>query len=649
MTNRITRFLGRTAGQRRVRFGALLAAVLLVPLAVAGLVSGAVGGSDDRLEQIPALVVNNDEMVTMPGEGGEEQPVLAGRQLVTELTGPESAGFEWKLSNDEEAAAALADGSAYAVLTIPSDFSASVVSLGGELPDQARLDIRTDDAHGYLAGSVAQSVGDAMAASLGREFTAQYLGGLYAGLAELGHGMQDAADGAGELSGGVGELAGGLDELASGAAQASSGAADAASGAVAYADGVRSYTSGVDGIAAGLGELDASAAGLDGISEGVRQYTGAVSGGAAELDAQIGPLADGLEAFVAANPEVAAQVPQLAEAVAGIAAVREGVAQFAVGGDELAAQTAAGIDGVQGGISQLAGGAAELSAGSGEVRAGADSLASGVGELADGVGALQSGAEGAAAGAHALGDGAGELASGLAEAAAQAKPFTEMDADRTADVVAEPVSVTSQRDHSVGFSEVVGVLFVPVGLWIGALALVLLFRPLGRLALASTASTGRLVGRALARTGLIALAQAVPVTLLLHLALGVSWSLLPQTAAFAMLVAVVFATLHVFLTTAFGRIGWVVSLVLVTLQLTATGGLFPLEIVAGPYQLLSPFLPLSWAVSGMQAIIAGASGGVVAGAAGVLALFGVLAAAGLGVAVSRQRGIRSLALLEPAV
>ncbi|WP_395242810.1 YhgE/Pip domain-containing protein [Agromyces sp. MMS24-K17] len=134
MSTRLQALLGATAKQRRVRAGALLAAVIAVPLAVAGLVSGALGGADDRLESIPAIVVNDDEMVTSTLPDGTEQPVLAGRLLVTELTGDGATGFDWTISNDEEAAAKLASGEAYAVLTIPSDFSSSITSISGRPP-----------------------------------------------------------------------------------------------------------------------------------------------------------------------------------------------------------------------------------------------------------------------------------------------------------------------------------------------------------------------------------------------------------------------------------------------------------------------------------------------------------------------------------
>lgn len=650
MSTKLSRLFGSTPAQRRVRYGALVAAVIAVPLAVAGLVSGAFAGATDNVEAIPAVVVNNDEMVTMTLPDGTEQPVLAGRLLVTELTDPDTAGFDWTISNDEEAAKLLESGDAYAVLTIPSDFSASVSSISGESPTKANLDIRTDDAHGYLAGSVAQSVGDAMTATLGRELTTQYLEGFYGNLAKLGGSLGDAADGATQVSSGVGSLAGGLGELSNGVASAASGATDAANGATAYADGVARYTSGVDGIAGGLAQLDAGTAGLDGLSDGWDQYVGGISAGVSTIETQVGPIADRLDALIAENPDLVAQYPQIAEAAGAIDGVRGQLGALVTGGQTLAAATRSGIDGVQSGISGLAGGAAELSAGSAGIRDGGYGLASGIGELAGGLDALSTGAADAASGATQLAGGADALADGLTTGAEQASALTDIDAATTADVVAEPVTSSTARDHEIGsIGEVIGMLFVPIGLWLGAMAMFLVFRPFDREALRSTTSTGGLVVRSLGRAGLLALAQAVAVVLLLHGALGVAWTLIPQTFAFAALLALAFTAIHAFLTLAFGRAGMLVSLVLVALQLAASGGLYPVEVLSGPFQAISPFLPLTWAVQGMQLIVAGAGGAAVATAAGMVALFGLAGVIGTAIAVARRRGIRSIGFASTAL
>lgn len=651
MSGRLARLFGSTPGQRRARFAVLLAAIVAVPFAVAGLVSGAVGDGTDRLERIPAVVVNDDEMVTTTAADGTEQQVLAGRLLVTELTGGEAAGFDWTISNDEEAAQKLADGEAYAVLTIPSDFSASVTSLSGSDPRKANLEIRTDDAHSYLAGSAVQSVGDAMTATFGRTLTQQYLEGLYAGLSDFGGSLDQAADGATRLASGAGSLSTGVGQLSTGVAAAAAGASEAANGASQYASGVRQYTdgvagytTGVDGIAGGLGELATKTTGLGQLGAGVGQYTGAV-------DTYTAQLAD-VTSRILANTDPAA-IPGLYKELATVSGTLDVVAQ---GGAPLAAG-ASGLGGLESGIAQLSGGAQQLAANSGAMRdggtqlaSGADSLASGIGELSGGLGQLSTGAAGAATGASELAGGAQQFATGLADGADQAGALTDIDGTAMADVVSQPVTVDTAREHEIASTgEAIGMWFAPIGLWIGAMALFLVFRPFGREALRSTASTGGLVWRALARASLVALGQTVAVVALLHLGLGVSWALLPQTLAFSALAALAFTAVHAWLMTWLGRGGIIVSLVLVTLQLTAMGGLVPIEALSGPYQAVSPFLPLTWAVQGMQGIVSGAGGGAVAGAAGVLALFGLVGVIGTTIVVGRRRGIRSIGFASAAL
>ena len=192
-------------------------------------------------------------------------------------------------------------------------------------------------------------------------------------------------------------------------------------------------------------------------------------------------------------------------------------------------------------------------------------------------------------------------------------------------------------------------LLGPIGLWLGAMALFLVWRPFTREALASTAPTARIVARTLFRASLIGIVQAVAVVLLMHTALGVEWSLLPQTFAFSVLLALAFMAVHAFLHSWLGRAGTIVSLVLVVLQLAASGGVYPLEIVSGPYQAISPFLPLTWAVQGMQLIVAGTGGASVAMAAGMVALFGLAGVIGTAIAVARRRGIRSIGFASTAL
>jgi putative membrane protein len=291
---------------------------------------------------------------------------------------------------------------------------------------------------------------------------------------------------------------------------------------------------------------------------------------------------------------------------------------------------------VQGGIAQSASGAAKLAAGSAALRSGASSLASGLGGLA-------SGAQASASGADGLATGATELATGLKDGASQ---VPEIDVDTqaaTAEVAADPVSVTVTRDNGIADAgQAVAAFIVPLGLWIGALAVFLIMRPIPARMLASTARTGRLLGSTLGRASLITSAQALLLVALLHLGVGVDWALLPATAGFALLTATAFTAFHHLLVAWLGRAGLVVSLLAMAIQITTTGGLYPIELLAEPYQLVSPLLPLTYAVTGMQSILAGGALAPVLGSVVALLGFGVASVLLAGVAVRRTRRASTL-------
>lgn len=676
---------GGTPARRRWLRGLAIAAVVAVPLAFAGLFIGAISGSADATDRIPAALVNQDELIMETADDGSEMPIFAGRQLVTELVA--DGGFDWTITNADDADAALARGDVFAVLTIPKEFSAAVLSISGDSPRQAEIDIRTDDAHSYLTGVLSESVGDSMANAFGTAITEQFITGMYSGLGELGSALGEAADGAGELSDGVDGLSSGLSELSSGVASTHSGAGSLASGVSKYtqgvdqlsgglaqlasgantaqgganslASGVTQYTQGVDQLSTGLGQLNAGAQGLGALSSGVTQFTGGVS----QLEAALAAASAQLTAVpsdpaaVATVAAISAQLTAaagdgttLAQQVNGtLTEVQGGIAGSASGAANLAASSASlrsGAGSVAGGLQSLASGISQSASGASQAAAGSASLRSGANSLAGGLGSLSGGVSSAADGADELATGAEELASGLQEGADQVPAVDETAQNVTAQVAADPVGITVTRDNKiVDAAQGVAAFIAPLSLWLGALAVFLIMRPIPRRMLASTARTGRLWRSELGRASLVTTGQALLVVALLHLVAGVSWTLLPATLGFSVLAALAFTALHHLFMSAFGRAGLVVSLLLLAIQVTSTGGLYPIHLLAEPYQLISPLLPLTYAVNGMQAILAGGAAAPVWGAVVALLIFGLTSAL---LSFGAIRRVRRAAMLHPS-
>lgn len=575
----------------------LLAAV---PLIVAGAAAGGIGGAADNIESIPALVVNNDELVTTTQPDGTTQPVIAGRLLVTELTGPDNPGFSWKLSNDENARKALERGDAYAVVTIPSNFSASIVSLGGSDPRQANVTLTTSDAHSYLAGSVAQSLGTAMTATLGQQVTEQVLNGLFSNLSQFTTGMGDAAQGARQLSTGVSALSDGLVQLSSGTSSAATGAAQAASGAREYAVGVSAYTQGVDSLAGGLSTLDANAGGLTPLSSGLTSYINGVS---ATLTARC-PSDPNCQTLIGTGTALAPGVSALPQ--------------------------------LQGGITQSAAGANQLAAGSAQLRSGANSLADGVGEIASGLAQLSDGVSQSASGAQQLAVGSSELATGLESGAEQAASAA-LDPETTAEIISNPIAMTSEvLDPIDSVRDLISLLVVPLALWIGALALIATRDAFDASRLQSTASSMSVTLNAIVRSMPLLVAQVALVNVV-ALWSGVSGSALLWAIPFTFVIALAFGALHMLIKLVWPRAAVAVSIVAFAVQISVLPGVVPPQILPPFMQSLGAMMPLTWAANGMQAIVVGSNVGAAVSAAVGLAVVAALSVIASVALVARRR------------
>jgi putative membrane protein len=77
------------------------------------------------------------------------------------------------------------------------------------------------------------------------------------------------------------------------------------------------------------------------------------------------------------------------------------------------------------------------------------------------------------------------------------------------------------------------------------------------------------------------------------------------TIGLLVLTAGAFVALIHLLRTLFGIAGVALSVVLLTFQLTASGGLYPLETAPAPFRTIHPLSPLTYVVDGLRVTISG--------------------------------------------
>lgn len=657
-------------GFTRARVRNLLIAVL-VPLAIVGVYFSALGGSAQRDAVLPVLIVNNDQMVEHTNTDGTTTQVVAGRLLVSWLTKPENAGgYAWELVNADTARQRLEGGTAYAAVSIPSDFSAAVVSLSGASPRAARIDVTVAQSADWLTGEVMQRVFAGMTAQFGQEITQQLAVGLTDGMSRSADGLTQAADGSQQLADGAGTLGAGLTQYADGVR--------------GYVDGVQQYTSGVDALASGASQLGGGAqrytAGVGQYVQGVQQLADGLErldgGGAqlkdaaAQLDAVAGQLGAGGEVRVAAEQlrvlgsqlsglsgldlsgftkycdqllavdpaqaqscrgEVAAMsgklpgaAPDLAEVSAKLEALAGQLDRLQGAGAQLT-QLSQGLVQYTDGVQQLTGGAAQLDAAGRQLAAGGDTLASGASGLVSGAQQVQAGGaqlqrgglqltdSGGALGegAQRLREGASSLTSSLRDGAQQAKGAVS-DPDAFAATVAQPVVAQVNSVHNPTFAGVLAASLLPLGVWLAGLVTVLRRGLVTEEMLQSSASSWSILRVASSKLAQPLLIVAGVVALAQHAVFGVPWSGVGVTVLFGVLAVACTTALHLlFVACGKRRTAAMSSVVVLALQLVLARGVLPLELRAEWVAALGGWSPLGQLAAGAQAGYAGGAVGQV--------------------------------------
>ena len=645
--------------------------VLLLPVIIGGVLVAALYNPVTRLDSLNAAIVNDDEPVTIDG-----QLVPLGRQLTAGLVeGSDDldSNLSWTISNDEDAAAGLADGTYAAVITIPAGFSAAATSTRpGETPERATIQVQTPPDSLVVDDAITAQVTSAAASLMGQQVSQLYLENVFLGFSTLGSQLGEAADGAAQLADGAASAADGATALADGIAQLGDGAAQLGDGATRLQGGLGQIADGIGGAAGGartLGSsLDAAAAGvanpqLKDAADQSSSFATAAAGQTASLAFLLGNpdpsagtvgLAPQLGALAAqcaasgASPDFCTQLGGIAAGVggaasdAGGAAVSAGTAAgyaapTASGIAELMAQTSTGLTKAADGARDLGGGLDQLQSATGQSAAGAGGLASGATQLADGAAQAAPGATTLADGVRQLADGTGSLADGLRTAVDALPTYTDAEASSLADVVADPIG-TSGASETQLFGASAIPLLAALALWFGGLGTFVALQAVSRRTLASRAPSALLALRALGPAAALGALQGLLVAGVVQLAASYDWAAWSVFAALAMLAGVAFAAVNQALVAVFGGAGRWISAIVGVLAV-ATG---VVSTVPGVLSGIAAIMPTAPAYNGMVAALTTASG---VGAAFVgLLVWSLLAFIATTIAVARRRTVSTRAL-----
>lgn len=374
------------------------------------------------------------------------------------------------------------------------------------------------------------------------------------------------------------------------------------------------------------------------------------AGGFAGVDAQLTQLREGSQQLsdgarqisdgiggTQQNPGLAQGLNNLAHATQKLARGLDGTASqpgLLYGSEQLAY----GLHRLQPGIGQLNQGINRLAQGADQSVSGSRQLESGAWRLADG-------ASQAASGASELIEGTNRFATELAEGAEQVPTYTDAERTRIVQMAAVPIrsdsAILNEVRSGANATFPWAAAFV---LWIGAFGTFLAMPGLRKRELASEHSATLVAWNSWKWAAVMGLIQAAGVALVAT-ALGVRPTDLTTTTILMIIGALSFAAINqALLAVAGARLGRILALLFLVVQMVSLGGIVPIETAPEAFRALNAVLPLSVLTTGLTHTVMGGQLTTFLGTVAPLIAWGLVAFVLTIVAASKARQFDTLQL-----
>lgn len=662
-------------------------ALMVVPLLYGGAYLWANRDPYAKLDQVPAAIVDQDAGATLDGDH-----VDYGKDVTKEAI--DGADFKWTKTTAADARSGVRNGTYDFVVTIPHDFSESLVSAQSDDPKRAKLVMTTADTNSYLASTIAEQAGKTMRTAVAERVGKQAAKTLLVGLADVRDSLGDAVDGAGQLATGASDAATGAATLADGIGKLSDGASELAKGTAQLPAQTTKLDAGAQQVASGAATLSSGLAtakqqtatlpadttklneGAQKVAAGNKQLADTVDAASDDVDSLQPVDADTVLAQIQANlPEGVTltdeQTAAITKAVSDVNSAgaqakttyettKSSVDQLRDGSAQVAAGTAAlakAAPTLSSGISSAATGASELSAGSGKVASGtaalakaAPTLSSGASALATGAASADKGADSLASGLTKLQTGSSELASKLDDGRTKIPASTASQRNDQASVISDPVKVgTDDVAKASNYGAGLAPFFISLAAWIGMYALFLILKPISKRAITAVRKPLAVAFGGWLTPALLGVVQMVALFCIVRFALDLDVVHAGATIGIMVLASATFAAIIMALNVLLGSVGQFLGLVLMLVQLVTAGGTFPWQTLPGPLAALHFALPMTYSVDAIRQTMYGGNLGAAWSDAGVLLCWLLGALLVSFVVTARQTRSRTLRDLRPSL
>ena len=540
-----------------------LLAIIILPSLYALINIQACWDPYDNTGNLEFAVANLDKGATFDGED-----INVGDQLEDELK--RNDDFYWTFVSEDELREGVKNGTYYAGIVIPKNFSSSIKSITSDDPHSAELEYIVNRKSNPMASKLSDSAARAVYNKINANIV-QFIN--VAAYEKLGQLQSSLAAGASQMSSGAGQLSAGAGQVSSGASQVKSGANDLQKGASKVSDGASQVKSGAGQVSSGASQVKSGSSQVSSSADQISAGSAQVQQAAKQLDDsvdestlpdQIKPVVHGSKELANASSDLAGASSNLAKGSSKLADSSVDLANGASGVADGASSVADGANGVAGGASQLAEGSISLAAGSSMLANGASSAL------------LQA-------------------SSGLAGAAQSLSGLTGVDEDQIGDYIYAPVKLEETELYTVpDYGSEVAPFYLVLSMWVGALITSVMLR--------TGTSTGtkytpsEMYFGKLAIFLIMALLETT-VTLIGAFILGIKIANPLLFVFSAYFTALIFMLIIYSLISALGHVGKGLAVIWLVFQISGTGGIYPIQLMGPLLQTVSPYMPMTHGIN----------------------------------------------------
>ena len=631
--------------KNKILLGSMIV-IMFIPIMYGGFFLGSIWNPYGKTQNMPVAFVNNDKGATLQGKSiniGEE----------AENTLKKNEDLKWEFVDSTKAKEGVNDGYYYAVVSIPENFSENAASITSSSPQKAKIEYTLTPAKNYIGSLITTQAANEIKTNISKQLVEAYVQGIFSSLHELGDGMSQASAGAEELALGSEKLNLGINQYTKGVEKIATNQQTLSGGLTQLENGARQIQAGLKSTGDALpdeAQINQLKNGINSLQQGINILNSSVSNPSNELTtAQInlktssGELISSLSELEK-NGEALKKVLEYASGQiteggsATLTAEQIGIiSSFAKTSSDVAGksvtllnnlQTFSGLlqkqqEALQQGVSSLQSGAnlvlpstktalsgygvlrranAELLNGSNSLVSGLVTANAGSRQLTNGANTLMQNSAQLKNGSLALNEGVSTLSEKLAIAADQVQ--LQPTGEKTQAQIATPVASSEiEKGNVPNYGYALAPYVLSLGLFVGALVVNVIY-PI-RKDFSKKGGAVALWASKLSVAFVAAIIQATVLMAIMVWFLGLHPENPVHFVLAIYLTSIANMMIVTFLAIAFDNPGRFLAMLLLVLQLGASGGTFPIQTSPGFFQAINPFLPMTYSILALRQAISG--------------------------------------------